>query len=61
MYNAPEKLAIARFSSAFDKKFVLMSYSLTPSDINFHTVLMSKVNLANYLSQKAGPLEPFLS
>ena len=42
------------------ERIYLMIYSLTPFDINFHTILMSKVILAKYLSKKAGPLEPFV-
>ena len=43
------------------KEFILILYLFTHSGVNFQTILMPKVILAKILSQKAGPLEPFLS
>ena len=36
------------------------SFSYTPFDMNFQTILMPKVNSAKILSEKAGLSEPFL-
>ena len=35
-------------------------YSFTPSDVNFQAILMPKVILAKFLSQKIYSLGPFL-
>ena len=34
------------------KEFIMMIYSLTPSDFNFHTIWTSKVISANYFVRK---------
>ena len=34
------------------KEFILILYSFTPSDMNFHTILMLEVILAKFSSQK---------
>ena len=43
------------------KQVTLILYSFTPSDMNFQTILMPKVILAKFLSQKIYSLGPFLS
>ena len=42
------------------KEFIMMIYSLTPSDVSFHTIWTSEVILANFLSEKSWSAEPFL-
>ena len=39
----------------------MILYWFAPSDMSFQTILMPKVILAIFLSQKTGLLEPFLS
>ena len=43
------------------KQIELILYSFTPSDMIFHTILMPKVILAKFMSQKIHKLGPFLS
>ena len=43
------------------KEDTLIIDPFIPSNMNFPTILMPKVNLAKNLSEKAGPSEPFLT
>ena len=44
-----------------DNQVILILYSFTPTDMNFQTILMPKLILAKFLSQKIYSLGPFLS
>ena len=44
-----------------DKIMNIDTYSPIPFDMNFQTVLMLKLILAKLLSEKGGPLDPFLT
>ena len=58
-----QTIELAIIIDAIQEVLLILYYS-TPSDLNFQTFLMPKINLAEVLSQKAGPLgglEPFLS
>ena len=60
--NSNDGIWLQRYDT--DKKikteFMLIICSFAPSNVNFQTIWMPEVILAKFLSQKAGPLEPFL-